>query len=194
MLSRILINVLENAVKFTEIGSVRIKVMHPDNDYSSLLFKVTDTGIGLSEDETSIIFDEYSQTDRTLARKYGGTGLKLALTKKMLSSLQEFCDRLPKEPEADKAAHIKVESELGPLREQADVIFALPGKGQIPAIVLHPSFRSPPTVEFLKRLDGKKSIKEILVEIQSEGANVPVKEVMGFLVQFEHKGYIIRVN
>ena len=102
MLTRTLLNVLENAVKFTEMGSIKLKIMHPDvevfksqklkipenfNDKSYLLFKVTDTGIGLSPEETTIIFDEYSQRDRTLARKYGGTGLKLALTKKMLNAL-----------------------------------------------------------------------------------------------------------
>ncbi|MHA2272467.1 MAG: hypothetical protein ACXACI_11435 [Candidatus Hodarchaeales archaeon] len=114
--------------------------------------------------------------------------------KTMLTALQEFCERLPKEPEADKAAHIKIESDLGPLREQAESIFALPGKGQIPAIVLHPSFRSPPTVAVLKRMNGAKSVKEILVELQSEGVDVPIKEVMSFLVQFEHKGYIRRVS
>ncbi|MFX0113116.1 MAG: hypothetical protein ACFFB3_01070 [Candidatus Hodarchaeota archaeon] len=112
--------------------------------------------------------------------------------KRMLTSLQEFCDRLPKEPEADKAAHIKIEADLGPLREQAQTVFMLPGKGQIPAIVLHPSFRSPSTVAVLKKMDGKKSVKEILVELQSEGTDVPIKEVMSFLVQFEHKGYIRR--
>lgn len=103
MLSRVLLNVLENAVKFTDTGSIRIKVLHPDietlkshrfdipenfNDKSYLLFKVTDTGIGISEEDASLIFEEYSQSDRTLARKYGGTGLKLALTKKILTSLR----------------------------------------------------------------------------------------------------------
>ncbi|OGI02325.1 MAG: hypothetical protein A2Y25_10325 [Candidatus Melainabacteria bacterium GWF2_37_15] len=102
MLCRILLNVLENAVKFTEMGSVRLKILHPDieifkgqgletpenfNDKSYLLFKVTDTGIGLSNDETSVIFDEYSQNYRNSIRKYGGTGLKLALTRKMLIAL-----------------------------------------------------------------------------------------------------------
>lgn len=105
ILTKILLNILENAVKFTEIGSVRLKVLHPDeetfktqcipmpdefNDKTYLLFQITDTGIGLTEDEKSIIFDEYSQTDRTIARKYGGTGLKLALARKMLSELDGY--------------------------------------------------------------------------------------------------------
>ncbi len=101
-LAGIIFNVLENAVKFTEIGSVRLKVLHPDTDLvkaqgidipddftdkSYLLFKITDTGIGISEEEIPVIFDEYSQADRNTAKKYGGTGLKLALTKKLLSHL-----------------------------------------------------------------------------------------------------------
>lgn len=102
MLSRVLASVLENAVKFTEIGSVRIKVLHPDieilknqgmempqnfNDRSYLMFQVTDTGIGLSEEDMSFVFDEYSRTDRSLVKKYGGTGIKLALAKKTLALL-----------------------------------------------------------------------------------------------------------
>ena len=101
-LAKVLFNVVENAVKFTETGVVKIKVLHPDiefvkergleipesfTDKSWLLFKVTDTGIGMSEEETVLIFDEYSQSERNIAKKYGGTGLKMALTKKMITRL-----------------------------------------------------------------------------------------------------------
>ena len=102
MLSRVIFNVLENAVKFTEIGSIRLKVFHPDidfvknqgfeipqgfNDKSYLLFKVTDTGMGISEEEIVTIFDEYNMSDRNIAKKHGGTGFKLALTRKILLHL-----------------------------------------------------------------------------------------------------------
>jgi hypothetical protein len=102
MLSRVILNVLENAVKFTEMGSIRLKAIHPDietvknlgleinfefTDKSFLLFSVTDTGIGISEEEITGIFDEYHQTDRNMAKKYGGTGLQLAITKKILALL-----------------------------------------------------------------------------------------------------------
>ncbi len=102
LFSKVLTVVLENAVKFTEIGSIRLKVMHPDleflrnsgieipdgfNDKSFILFTVTDTGIGIPEEEKTAIFDEYKQSERTTAKKYGGTGLKLALTQKILLRL-----------------------------------------------------------------------------------------------------------
>ncbi len=102
LFSKVLTTVLENAVKFTEIGSIRLKIMHPDlellkfqgiappqefTDKSYTLFTVTDTGIGISEEEKAVIFDEYKQTDRIGAKKHGGTGLKLALVQKILSHL-----------------------------------------------------------------------------------------------------------
>jgi|GEM_PF-832932 len=102
LVSKIIYIVLDNAVKFTEIGSVMFKIMHPDidivkaqgievpeefTDRSYLLFKVTDTGIGISEEEKAVIFDEYNQIERNTAKKYGGTGLKLALAKKLMSGL-----------------------------------------------------------------------------------------------------------
>jgi signal transduction histidine kinase len=102
MLRQVLLNILNNAVKFTEIGSVNIKVLHPDleflkshgvtvpfdsTDKSYLMFSVTDTGIGISDEDSKNIFDEYRQFDRSASKKYGGTGLGLAITKKILNNL-----------------------------------------------------------------------------------------------------------
>jgi len=102
MLRQVLLNVLNNAVKFTEIGSVSLKVIHPDlefikyqginvppnfTDKSFLMFSVTDTGIGIAEEDANNIFDEYRQFDRSASKKYGGTGLGLAITKKILNNL-----------------------------------------------------------------------------------------------------------
>ncbi|MDD3012246.1 MAG: ATP-binding protein [Candidatus Gastranaerophilales bacterium] len=102
LLRQILINVLANAVKFTEMGSINLKVIHPDQDLVSsynlkihpeytdksfLMFSVTDTGIGIPEDGLETIFDEYRQVDRTISKKYGGTGLGLAITRKILEEL-----------------------------------------------------------------------------------------------------------
>lgn len=101
-LLKILSILLDNAIKFTETGNVRLKIMHPcldlvnkagipstesNEDKSYLLFNITDTGMGIAEEDIPVIFDEYLQQDRNTARKYGGTGLKLALCKKMISHL-----------------------------------------------------------------------------------------------------------
>jgi len=83
--SQILINVLGNAVKFTSTGSVDVKIRTEDG---YLVITVTDTGIGMSDEEQSRIFSPFEQADPSINRKYGGTGLGLALSKKLSKLLR----------------------------------------------------------------------------------------------------------
>lgn len=80
----ILLNLISNAVKFTEKGKVEIKVV---KNYKHLTITVTDTGIGISEDHLSHIFDEFRQADSSTSRRFGGTGLGLAIAKKYANLL-----------------------------------------------------------------------------------------------------------
>ncbi len=79
---QVLINLLGNAVKFTHEGQIELEISSVDNN--ELKFKVTDTGIGISEEDQKIIFEEFRQIDGTTTRKYGGTGLGLAICKKIV--------------------------------------------------------------------------------------------------------------
>lgn len=87
-LKQILFNLLANAVKFTDTGSITLQVMKQRqateaDDRDILQFSVIDTGIGISPADQALLFQPFQQVDAGLDRKYGGTGLGLALSKKL---------------------------------------------------------------------------------------------------------------
>ncbi|MBP7269017.1 MAG: response regulator [Bacteroidia bacterium] len=85
-LNQILINLAGNAIKFTEKGSVRIQVkqLSRQADESILEFSVSDSGIGISEEQINKIFESFSQAGHDTARKFGGTGLGLTISKQLI--------------------------------------------------------------------------------------------------------------
>ncbi len=85
-LEQVLSNLIGNAVKFTTAGSVTVTAAPLSADRWSL--EVRDTGIGISSDALTYIFDEFRQVDDRLARSYGGTGLGLAITRKIVELLE----------------------------------------------------------------------------------------------------------
>ena len=84
-INQILINLLNNAVKFTEKGAITVSVsgcFQEDGDYE-IHFAVKDTGIGIPEDKMHRLFHPFSQADASMARRYGGTGLGLVISKRL---------------------------------------------------------------------------------------------------------------
>ncbi|AXS80464.1 ATP-binding protein [Dechloromonas sp. HYN0024] len=86
-LSQVLINLVANAVKFTEHGSVSIRTIEQPSTpgVARLRFEVTDSGIGLDSEEKTRIFSPFEQSDSSMSRKYGGTGLGLAISKRLVA-------------------------------------------------------------------------------------------------------------
>lgn len=85
-LSQILINLLGNAIKFTNTGGITISVgmVQETADLCTLQFRVIDTGIGIPADKQQYIFESFTQASSSTTRKYGGTGLGLAITRKLV--------------------------------------------------------------------------------------------------------------
>lgn len=85
-LNQVMINLISNAIKFTNKGKVQLIISsenETENDLD-LIMSVTDTGIGISPDKMKSIFDSFSQADVTISRKYGGTGLGLTISKQLI--------------------------------------------------------------------------------------------------------------
>jgi len=99
-LGQVLLNLLNNAIKFTERGEVvlNISVIDIDKNKATIKFSVKDTGIGLTKDQQKYLFKSFQQADTSTTRRYGGTGLGLAICKKLSEMM---------------GGHIEVNSEFG---------------------------------------------------------------------------------
>jgi len=104
---QVLINILGNAVKFTNEGSVKFDVAESDSDF---IFSVTDTGIGIKKEDLEVIFDSFKQVGPAQVAGYEGTGLGLAISKQFIEM---------------QGGRIWVESELG---KGTTFTFTLPKK------------------------------------------------------------------
>ncbi len=85
-LRQILNNILDNAIKFTEKGEIKISVKLEKEDASKakIKFDISDTGIGISQEKCAAIFDSFTQVDGGTTRKYGGTGIGLSISKQLI--------------------------------------------------------------------------------------------------------------
>nr|WP_209618725.1 histidine kinase N-terminal 7TM domain-containing protein [Methanolobus bombayensis] len=101
-LRQVLVNLLSNAIKFTEEGEIELKVeAKPVSDTDNIMefiFSVSDTGIGIGDDNRNRIFESFSQADGSITRKYGGTGLGLTISNRLLEMM---------------GSKLELESELG---------------------------------------------------------------------------------
>lgn len=89
-LRQVLMNLLNNAIKFTPSGSItlRTEVHNQTPQLAAITFSVQDTGIGIAPDKTNAIFDIFSQADSSTTRQYGGTGLGLSISRKICEFME----------------------------------------------------------------------------------------------------------
>ncbi len=117
---QILLNILSNASKFTSSGTITLRVAgEEEHDRQWLSFKVSDTGIGMTREQLSRVFEAFAQADASVTRQFGGTGLGLAITRRFCEMLggeitveskpghgSTFIARLPRRSEIDLATHM----------------------------------------------------------------------------------------
>lgn len=133
-LSQVMHNLVGNAVKFTHDGgvTVQLSILEKKEDVITLLFSVKDTGIGIAKEKQQLIFEQFTQADSSTSRSFGGTGLGLTITKKILT-LQGSKLQLDSEP--GKGAtfyfiqHFKLTGKKLLVREEGD---AMPDKTEQP--------------------------------------------------------------
>jgi len=88
-LGQILLNLTNNAIKFTEKGEIVVstELLHKDDDRATLRFAVRDTGIGMTAEQAAGLFQPFTQADSSTTRKYGGTGLGLTISKRLVEMM-----------------------------------------------------------------------------------------------------------
>ncbi len=89
-IEQILVNIVNNAIKFTKIGYVKITVEleSKDEHVARVVFKISDSGIGIPKDKIDTIFESFTQSSRYITREFGGTGLGLTIVKKLMDQLK----------------------------------------------------------------------------------------------------------
>jgi PAS domain S-box-containing protein len=126
-LRQILVNLLGNAVKFTEKGEVKLSVSSQklDGNYD-IHFAVQDTGIGLTADQMDHLFQPFSQVDASITRKYGGTGLGLAISKKLIE-LMNGNAWVESKPGKGSTFHFIIKVEVPSIGEEEPLAGVQPG-------------------------------------------------------------------
>ncbi|KAB1518547.1 ATP-binding protein [Photobacterium damselae] len=102
---QILLNLLGNAIKFTHEGSIELaveKIQDDDSQTDCLRFRVIDTGIGISSEKQSAIFEAYQQADGSISRQFGGTGLGLAISSRLCFLLNSELNVISNESEGSE--------------------------------------------------------------------------------------------
>lgn len=168
-LNQILLNLTNNAIKFTEKGSVKIIVeLQAENENDvSILFKIIDTGVGIPQDKLSVIFDRFAQANSDTTRKYGGTGLGLSISK-LLIELQK--------------GNIFVQSELN----EGSVFYFTLSFTKVTEVIIQKQ------ETHLLPIDPNKKVKILLVEDNPLNQKLALKvlERFGFFPELAENGRI----
>ncbi len=175
-LRQILTNLLSNAIKFTDSGGIRllVRLVEDDSPGPALQFDVLDTGIGISAEQASRLFREFTQADASTTRRYGGTGLGLCISQRLARMLGGDLVLLESQPGAGTRFRLTVAT--GELTGVARVGSHLAHRGAVggqaaPAAVLS---TEPLAARVLLAEDGPDNQRLIAFILKKAGAAVTV--------------------
>ena len=170
-LKQILINLCNNAVKFTEEGYILINVSS-NTEEGRLFFEVVDSGVGISEEQQKFIFDAYRQADSSTTRRFGGTGLGLSLSKELAKHLG---GTLTVESKLGKGSKFILKLDFD-IADEKDIVF---DKEQIP-VVIEKRVKVKPTVHLsghvLLAEDNKDNQELFTIYLRRMGLEVTIVE------------------
>ena len=174
-LKQILINLIGNAIKFTEEGTVQLTARHFQNNNSSFMqFDILDTGIGMTRDQITCLFQPFTQADGSTTRKFGGTGLGLTVSKRFAELLGG--DITIVESSTDCGTRFRATIPTGPI----DGIRMLKNPSSPNSLnSTCPTSTPPPTLDGLRILfaeDGQDNQKLISFVLTNAGAQVEIAE------------------
>ncbi len=175
-LRQILVNLVGNAIKFTEAGGVRVRVRQipasNTSQYSRIQFDVIDTGIGLAPDQVTRLFQPFSQADSSTTRQFGGTGLGLAISKRLAKLLG---GDITVRSKSHWGSRFRVQVRAGSSEESAFI--AEPPPTPVPTVApQEPGEGQPLNCRILLAEDGPDNQRLISLLLQRAGATVQIAD------------------
>ena len=174
-LRQILINLVNNAIKFTETGEVAITVRceKQNADEAVLYFSVRDTGSGINHDQIRQLFSEYSQADSSTSRLYGGTGLGLAISRQLVTLMGGEINA-ESEPGKGSTFHFTIRVQLQPPETQHPLTLPASVSGaRILVATNHPALRK----TLLEMLTGFGCRAETLPPLEIDASPLPISRL-----------------
>jgi signal transduction histidine kinase/DNA-binding response OmpR family regulator len=174
-LRQVLMNLLSNACKFTERGSVCVRAAREQAGQEGgdwLVFTVQDTGIGMTSEQVGRLFQAFTQADAATSRKYGGTGLGLALSRRFLRMMGGEVS-VESEPGRGTTFTVRVPAWVTDLAAETTPVRMFPGLGQAEsAMTVLVIDDEPPVRELMQRFLAREGFRVVTAAGGEEGVRL----------------------
>ncbi|MEZ6047242.1 MAG: ammonium transporter [Planctomycetaceae bacterium] len=175
---QILVNLIGNAIKFTETGSVTLSAAMSSNNKNLLEIDVTDTGIGMTSEQAENLFKPFIQADNSTTRKFGGTGLGLSISKRLAEMLGGDIEIIKSAPKSGSTFRVSID--IGLYDEKSLIGWnkaeSIKQQNQPQTIETVKSFKAPEEFDVLLAEDGPDNQRLISFLLKKEGAHVTLAQ------------------